>query len=122
MIWKVRKMLSNTRNLLLLLLAVSVFSWGLQAKLALYSATSTTGSNVAKLSTERHSIETVRSLEERDETPHPDKLTVPTFCGKLLATHCFRTITEEAEISLTAPNRVKRTGIYTFHRPPPLLS
>ena len=55
----------------LLFLAISIFSWGLQAKISGYfgdaSATTSTRS-MAKLSTEESSARTVASVERQDES------------------------------------------------------
>jgi hypothetical protein len=53
----------------LLFLAISVFGWGLQAKLSCYnsdSGSSTSTRSVAKLSTEKGSDRTVASVEHQD--------------------------------------------------------
>src|ERR1035438_5356821 len=69
MLLKVRSSVPLIRRLALLFLAVTVFSFGLQAKLSLYRPLSTPSTSVAKISTERHSAQVLLALERPEVVP-----------------------------------------------------
>jgi hypothetical protein len=122
---KVNPTFSFALECALLFLAISVFSWGLQAKLSLYhaeSGRSSSTSSMAKLSTEKHSARSVSWLESQA----PSRLT-----SESLRFVAFAFLPQGHDVPSANPSQVEpRPGIpgqYNLHgpnlmrRPPPVL-
>jgi hypothetical protein len=108
----------------LLFLASAVFNWALQAKLSLYlvpqSAPVTT---VAKLSTEKSSVQTVASLETHESlygAPKLLKLVTQSASIKAFWSPSFRF--HQVEVNRCSPCRRDLRGLDLMRRPPPALA
>ena len=109
----------------LLFLAISVFSWGLQAKLSGYCSDSGTAStrSMAKLSTEEGSTRTIASVENQDEP----RLTWESLHFAAVALMQQGNRVPPAYLSQPGPGP-RVFGRYNLHgpdlmrRPPPVLS
>jgi hypothetical protein len=110
----------------LLFVAVSVFGWGLQAKLSLYHNNkheSTSTSYMAKLSTEKSSARTVVVVDDQDQRRLTGESHYATAIVFSLLGH------DVAPANLTQPEPGPRVpGRFNLHgpditrRPPPVLS
>jgi hypothetical protein len=118
-------MLSNVRSVgalirkcAFLLLAFSVFWFGLHARLGAYKS-SPPNPTASKISTEKHSAEVLRVLDKQAE-PASD-VAVLLFGFFLHGLHLQATprpLGELAKISLSDPRRLDLAGIYCLHGPP----
>jgi hypothetical protein len=120
---KMRSVVPLVRKCALLFLIFSVFSLGLQAKLALYKSSPPLNVAAAKVSTEKRSAQVLSALEKRDETHHPtDKLAFSFLQSIIVSRPSPNSGAEQAEIALLYPTRLDNSGIYSLHRPPPTLT
>lgn len=111
------------RRCAFLLLALSVFVLGLQARLALYQSVPSINVTSAKISTERQTAQVLRSLEEREESHEPaDKLSVALLLSGVYLQHAGLSRLEETQLSLTSPMRPALRRDNTLHLPPPARS
>lgn len=117
-------MLSNGRSVgafrtgALLFLALSVFWFGLHARLEAFT-TGTSNLSASKMSTERHSAEILKALDEQD-TP-ADGVAVLFVSLLLWRSHAELTplpLGEVAKIELADPRRLDFGGNYSLHGPP----
>jgi hypothetical protein len=110
----------------LLFVAISVFGWGLQAKLSLYHTNpgeSASTSYMAKLSTEKSSARTFASVDSRDQRR-------PTWESRHFTTVVFSLLGHDAtpanlshpEPGPRNPGRYNLHGLDLMRRPPPVLS
>lgn len=108
----------------LLFLAFAVFTWGLQAKLSLYkTAQSPSAASVAKLSTEKHSAQTMASLERVSElTGAWEKVSLLSLTASLHAISIPSIRFHQVELSLCRPCRCDLQGPDLMRRPPPALA
>jgi len=121
MLSHVRSIVPLIRKCVLLLLAFSVFGFGLQARLAQYKP-SPPNPTAAKISTEKHSAQVLKVLAERDETPQPaDWLAKALLISAIRMRPIPQPVTQQAEIGLSNPTRFDLNGVYSLHRPPPTL-
>lgn len=118
-----RSTVSTALECALLLLAVSVFSWGLQGKLSLYDGAQSkafTASSTAKLSTERLSSSSGCGRDERERlrpTIEPLRL------AAILAVAISNRVFETERIQLRAwPDRPAPCRPDLLLRPPPAVS
>jgi len=110
----------------LLFLAVTVFCWGLQAKLSLYHTSpgeSTSTSYMAKLSTEKSSARTVTSVDDQDQhrlTGESRHLAAVAF--SILGHGVTPANRSRPEPGPRNPGRYNLHGPVFARRPPPVLS
>jgi hypothetical protein len=110
----------------LLFMAVSVFGWGLQAKLSLYHTNpgeSASTSYMAKLSTEKSSARKVASVDDQDQ----DRLIgesrhFAALVFSLLGHDVAPANLSNPEPGPRNPGRYNLHGPDLMHRPPPVLS
>lgn len=108
----------------LLFLALSVFAWGLQAKLSLYKAAqSPSTATVAKLSTENRSAQTIASLQSAMKSNH-DRETIKflSFLDSLRAAAAPSVRFQQVEVRLCRSSRSEWEGVGLRRRPPPATS
>jgi hypothetical protein len=107
------------RKCALLFLALFVFGFGLQARLAQYQ-TSPPNPTAAKISTERRSAQVLKSLDKRDETPTPTyRLAIAFLLSGIQVRSIPQSVIERAKISLSDPRRLDLNGAHSLHDPPP---
>ena len=108
----------------LLLLAFSVFAWGLHAKLSLYNTTqSSYVSSVAKLSTEKRAAQTMASIERAAELAGVWEWIA--LFSLLSSFHLISLPTirfHQIRLSLCRPCRCDLQAPDLMHRPPPVLA
>lgn len=117
-------MLSNGRSVgafrtcALLFLALSVFWFGLHARLEAFT-TGTSNLTASKMSTERHSAEVLKALDEQDNSADGVALL---FVGLLLWRAYIEAtrlpLGEVAKIELADPRRLDFGSNYSLHGPP----
>jgi hypothetical protein len=117
-------MLSNVRSVgairkcAFLLLALSVFWFGLHARLEAYKPAA---SNIAdsKISTEKHSTEILKALDKQD-SPADDlnALVLGFFLRGFHSAVSPLPLGEIARIELADPRRLDLGGVYSLHGPP----
>jgi len=119
-------MLSNARSVGALLrkcaflfLALSVFGFGLHARIQVYTK-ATSNLTASKLSTEEHSAKVLKSLDKGDN-PADDvnTLILGAFLRAFHSQMMPRPLGELAKIELGDPRRLDLAGIYSLHGPPP---
>lgn len=121
MLLKLRSSVPLIRKLALLFLAVTVFSFGLQAKLSLYRPISTPNTSAAKISTERYSAQVLHALERPDGVPSlRDEFDLTMRVSRIAP--ALDSAAQQAEMVLWHPGRFDLNGDYSLHRPPPFLS
>ncbi len=121
-------MISNARSTVLLLrkcglllLALSVFGFGLQARLAQYKPCPP-NPTAAKISTEKHSARALQVLAERDKAPRPaDRLASATFFNGARTQLIPPSASERARIELCDPRKLDANHVYSLHGPPSIL-
>jgi hypothetical protein len=120
-----QKMLSNVRSVgaflrrcAFLFLALSVFWFGLHARLEAYkSAASNT--SASKMSTERHSADVLKAVDKQD-APADDvhALILGLFFLGFPPEVTALPVTVLAKIELADPRRLDLCGVYSLHGPP----
>jgi hypothetical protein len=110
----------------LLFLAISVFSWGLQAKLSGYfsdSGNSASTRPMAKLSAEESSDRTVAVVANRDQ-PRPtwESLRFAAFASSRQGKHVPPAYLSQSGPGPHVPGRYNLHGPDLMRRPPPVLS
>jgi hypothetical protein len=121
MCFRARNQIPFGLNCAFLLLVLAIFSWGLQAKLALYQpVTPSTSLMVAKLSIKNHSKAPLDDAHAIDngEGQHVSFAQVP--ARPSCAASVLRR--RQTTISLWEPVRYYLKGDYSLHLPPPALS
>jgi len=118
-------MLSNVRSVgalfrkcAFLFLALSVFWFGLHARLDAYKPAA---SNIAdsKMSTEKHTAEVLKALEKQDSPAvDVDALLLGFFLWRFHSEVSPLRVSELARIELADPRRLDLGGIYSLHGPP----
>jgi hypothetical protein len=111
----------------LLFVAVSVFGWGLQAKLSLYHNNkkheSTSTGYMAKLSTEKSSASTVTSVDDNDQRRlMGESRYASAIVFSLLGHDVAPAILVRPEPGPRIPGRFNLHGPDLTRRPPPVLS
>jgi hypothetical protein len=110
----------------LLFLAISVFGWGLQAKLSgyqTYPGRSTSAIYMTKLATEKIAVRTVASLEGKDQSLPPLELRHLTALSILLqATDFSIAYICQPEAGPRIPSQYGLPDPNLMRRPPPVLS
>lgn len=108
----------------LLFLASAVFNWGLQAKLSIYVISQNPSViTVAKLSTEKSSVQTAASLETHESlsgAPKLLKLVTQSASIKAFWSPSFRF--NQIEVNRCSPCRRDLRGLDLMRRPPPALA
>jgi hypothetical protein len=113
----VRSVGSLLRKCAFLFLALSVFWFGLDARLEAYKS-SPPNPTAAKISIEKHSA---RVLESPDKQAEPDNGLVVLALGVVLSGFYLQPsppLSELAQIELSDPSRLSLTGLYSSHGPP----
>jgi hypothetical protein len=117
-------MLSNVRSVgtfrkcAFLLLALSVFWFGLHSRLEAYKRAASNISD-SKISTEKHSAQVLKALDKQDSPAADLNALVRGLC--LWGFHSAVTplpLGELARIELADPRRLDLGGIYSLHGPP----
>ena len=117
-------MLSNVRSVgalirkcALLFLALSVFWFGLHARLQ--NCASVENPTASKISTEKHSAEVLKALDKQ-HSPAEDlnSLVLGFFLRGLHSAVTPLPLGELARIELTDPRRLDLGGVYSLHGPP----
>lgn len=110
----------------LLFMAVSVFSWGLQAKLSLYHTNpgeSASTSYMAKLSTEKTSARTVTSVDHQNRNRlAAESRHVAALVFSVLGHDVAPANLSHPKPGPRSPGRYNLHGPDLLHRPPPVLS
>ena len=110
----------------LLFLAISVFGWGLQAKLSVYQINegkSTSASYMAKLATEKSTARTVAAVNDRDQGSAVLELRHIAAVTFSLQSNQFPTVfMGQLEPGPRIPGRYNLHGPDLMRRPPPVLS
>jgi hypothetical protein len=108
----------------LFFLASAVFSWGLQAKLSLYNAPqSPSVTTIAKLSTEKHSAQTMASLEAHKSLfGAPQILALVTLAASIKAQWSPSFRFYQVEVDSCRPCRRDLQDPDLMRRPPPALA
>jgi len=108
----------------LLFLAFAVFGWGLHAKLSLYKAPqSPSTATVAKLSTEKHSAQTLASLEKHHSMHGVSRiLKLVSLAASIRVSWSSSFRFHQVEVSLCKPCRCDLQGPDFMRHPPPALS
>ena len=109
----------------LLFLAISVFSWGLQAKLSGYCSNSGTVStrSMAKLSTEEGSTRTVASVENQNQPRMTwESMHVAAYAFMQQGNHVPPAYLSQLGSEPRVPGRFNLHGPDLMRRPPPVLS
>ncbi len=111
-------------NCALLALCVAVISWGLQAKLSLYSApVSRSAESIAKLSTEKNSSQTMASIRQGLEKPAASAMASLLYLATSLHAFSIPSFSvHQVEVSLCSSCRSDSQGPDIMHRPPPTFS
>ena len=117
-------MLSNVRSVgafrkcAFLFLALSVFWFGLHARLEAYKRTASNISD-SKISTEKHSAEVLKALDKQD-SPVDDlnALVLGCFLRGFHSAVAPLPSGELAKIELADPRRLDLGGVYSLHGPP----
>ncbi|AEU37324.1 hypothetical protein [Granulicella mallensis] len=121
MLSNARSAVSLLRSCALLLLAFSVFGFGLQARLAQYQPYPP-NPTAAKIATEKQSEKVLKVLAERDQAPQPIEWLAHAFSlSGVLIQPISPSVIAQAEIRLSNPTRFDLNGFYSLHRPPPTL-
>jgi hypothetical protein len=118
-------MLSDTRSVGALLrkcaflfLALSVFCFGLHARIQAYT-TANSNLTASKLSTEKYSAKVLKALENEDApTKYVDALLLGVFLRGLHSEVEPIPLGELAKIELADPRRLDLSGVYSLHGPP----
>ena len=106
------------RKCAFLCLALSVFWFGLHARIQAYTS-ATSNLTASKLSTEKHSAKVLRALEKEDApTDDADALIVGIFLRGLHAEVTALPPGQLAKVELADPRRLDLGGIYSLHGPP----
>jgi hypothetical protein len=117
-------MLSNVRSVgafpkcAFLFLALSVFWFGLHARLEAYRPAAL---NIAdsKISTENHTAEVLKALDKQDSPADDvDALLLGSFLWRFYSEVSPLPVSELARIELSDPRRLDLGGIYSLHGPP----
>lgn len=119
-------MLSNARlvgallrKCAFLFLALSVFGFGLHARIQVYTK-ATSNLTASKLSTEEHSAKVLKSLDKEDNPADDVNTWIPgAFLRAIHSVMMPRPSGELAKIELGDPRRLDLAGIYSLHGPPP---
>jgi len=107
------------RKCALLLLAFSIFGFGLHARLAQYKPFPP-NPTAAKVSTEKRSEQVLQALAARDEDLQTAGRPAFTFSLEGIRIRpVFQLATEQAKIGLSHPMRLDLNGVYSLHLPPP---
>jgi hypothetical protein len=117
MLSNVRSVGSLIRKCAFLFLAVSVFWFGLHARLQSYKSTPE-NPTASKIATEKHSAKVLQTL---DRQVQPDSEIAVVVLGFFLAgfsSQLSRPLSELARIDLSDPSRLDLAGIYSSHGPP----
>ncbi len=106
------------RRCAFLFLALSVFCFGLHARIQAYT---TTASNLtaSKMSTEKHSADVLKAIDKEDCPA--DNFTALLLVAFFQEAHSKITalpLDQLAKIELSDPRRVDLSGIYSLHGPP----
>jgi hypothetical protein len=117
-------MLSNVgpagafRKCAFLFLALSVFWFGLHARLEAYKSAASNISD-SKMSTEKHSAEVLKALDKQDHTADDLNAVVPgVFLRGFDSAVTPLPLGELARIELADPRRLDLGGVYSVHGPP----
>jgi hypothetical protein len=118
-------MLSNVRSVgaffrrcAFLFLALSVFWFGLHARLDAYKSTSSNVSD-SKMSTEMHSAKVLKALDKRDiPADEVGALLIGFFLCGLHSEATQLPVSQVAKIELADPRRLDLSGVYSLHGPP----
>jgi hypothetical protein len=118
-------MLSNVRSVgaflrrcAFVFLALSVFWFGLHARLEAYKS-ATSNVSYSKMSTERHSAEVLKAVDRQD-APADDvhALILGLFFSGFPSEATSLPVRELARIELADPRRLDLGGVYSLHGPP----
>jgi hypothetical protein len=113
-----RSVVPLIRKCAVLLLAFSVFGFGLQARLAAYNRCPPNPS-AAKISTEKRSGAVLQAVEQKDDSPNPlDRLEFAFLLSGFWHQPIVQPAKEQAEISLRDPRRSDLNVVYSVHGPP----
>jgi hypothetical protein len=99
-------------------LALSVFWFGLHARLEAYKSTTSSLSD-SKISTEKHSAEVLKALDKQDSSA--DEVHALLIGFLLSGFHAEATqlpVSQVAKIELADPRRLDLSGVYFLHGPP----
>jgi hypothetical protein len=99
-------------------LALSVFWFGLHARLEAYKSTTSSLSD-SKISTEKHSAEVLKALDKQDSSA--DEVHALLIGFLLSGFHAEATqlpVSQVAKIELADPRRLDLSGVYSLHGPP----
>jgi hypothetical protein len=106
------------RKCVFLFLALSVFWFGLHARLEAYKRAASNISD-SKISTEKHSTEVLKALDKQDSPADDvDALILGSFLWKFHSEVSPLPVSELARIELSDPRRLDLGGIYSLHGPP----
>ena len=117
-------MLSNVRSVgafrkcALLFLALSVFWFGLHARLEAYNRAASNVSD-SKISTEKHSAEVLKALDKQDSPANDlNALILGSFLRTFHSAVTPLSLVELARIELADLRRLDIGGVYSLHGPP----
>jgi hypothetical protein len=123
MLLEARSLITLIRKSAILFLAFTVFGLGLHARLELYKSSSSFNPTSAKVSSEKHSAQILKGLEERHEVQDfTDKLAFGFVLSSIRVEPICNSITHAAEIGLSSPIRFDLSGDFSLYRPPPSLT
>lgn len=122
MLLKVRSIASFSRNLALVLLALAVFGWALQARIGPAKPPTAQTHDPAKLSTETDTVKVLDSVFHMDAKKLPSPVATLAFVSLLLLTlPVLEAAAHRAKILLDSPGRFFLFGSVSRNRPPPVL-
>lgn len=122
MILRVRTFTPLFRSLAFLFLALAVFNWFRNAGLDPFQSRTTQKTAAAKSSTQNHSTQPLRALEQRETSDeNSDQCIVALVLDGVATRPIARAAAHEAELRLLHPGRMDLRGVYSLQRPPPSL-
>jgi hypothetical protein len=114
----VRSVGAFLRRCTFLLLALSVFWFGLHARLEAYKSAASNVSD-SKISTEKHSAEVLKALDKQDSPADDvDALIQEFFLQGFHSSVSPLPLSEVARIELADPRRLDLGSVYSLHGPP----
>jgi hypothetical protein len=120
MILRVRTFTPVFRFLAFLFLALAVLNWFRNAGLDPFQSRSTQKATAATNSTQNHSTQPLKALEQRETSDENSDQFIVAFVLDGVATRPIaRAVAHEAELRLLHPGRMDLRGVYSLQRPPP---
>jgi len=105
----------------IVLLALFVFGFGLEARLSQYKP-SPPNPTAAKVSTGKRSEQVLRALDKHDEPPHLiDRLVFAFFLSGIRIHPIHQELSKQVEIGLSNPIKLDLNDVYSLHGPPSTL-